>query len=513
MQPSRRDFLRSCVGIGISSIGIRVRAGELETFLSPAPVTRTPYLQSISSDSATILFRSVVNGLVTVHYSSDGNYSSTITALTRELTTSETGLAVPMYQYEAVLPGLTAGTRYSYQLALDGQPLTFGGTLSFKTAGAGHFSFLAFGDSGIDSSAQYLLARRMAVENPDLVLHTGDVAYLSGRFDEFEQRHFAYYQDLMTRVPFFPCPGNHDYLTDNARPYLLMHSLPEASVPEAERGRYYSFDWGNAHFVSLDSNASLASAARGNGGMLNWLEADLAKTQKFWRIVYFHHPPYSNGIHSDDPIEALVRDQIVPILERNNVDLVLNGHEHSYQRTYPIKNGRPVGPNQGPVYITTGGGGSDLYPVFLDSHIAAAYSVYHFLRAAVQGFRMDVSAIQSDGTTIETISFAPPPVISGAQVFNSRQGVLLRIAGLRLAADEILISEVSRTQYDPETTVTIGSAPQSLLYISPTEIICRIGRERVSPQVPLAVTTPNGQAEFSLARSIDLRRRLAKLPV
>src|SRR6266536_2639248 len=103
----------------------------------------------------------------------------------------------------------------------------------------------------------------MNQETPALVLHTGDIAYQSGTFEQFQAFYFDFYASIMKRAPFFPCPSNHDYDTNLAAPYLALHSVPTEGVPLADRGRYYSFDWGNVHFISLDSNASLASAVSG----------------------------------------------------------------------------------------------------------------------------------------------------------------------------------------------------------------------------------------------------------
>src|SRR5581483_10806821 len=119
----------------------------------------------------------------------------------------------------------------------------------------------------------------------------------------------------MSSVPFFPAPGNHDYETPNAIPYLTVHSVPTDGVPPIDRGRYYSFDWGNVHFVSLDGHQSLERAVVGTGSMLKWLQADLRSTQQFWKIVYFHYPPFAAGPNMNDPHSALVRQYIVPILE------------------------------------------------------------------------------------------------------------------------------------------------------------------------------------------------------
>src|SRR5690606_119797 len=98
--------------------------------------------------------------------------------------------------------------------------------------------------------------------------------------------------------------------------------------------KYYSFDYGNVHFICLDSMSSDRSST---GPMATWLREDLESTTQDWVIAFFHHPPYSKGSHnSDNPTgsdrELLeMREGILPILEAGGVDLVLSGHSHSYE--------------------------------------------------------------------------------------------------------------------------------------------------------------------------------------
>src|SRR5438045_9708005 len=96
--------------------------------------------------------------------------------------------------------------------------------------------------------------------------------------------------------------------------------------------------------------------------MLEWLELDLNKTKQFWKIAFFHHPPYAVGPNQTGLVSSVVRERIVPILEAYGVQLVMSGHEHSYQRTHSIREGAVTAPGQGTVYITSGGGGGALHP-------------------------------------------------------------------------------------------------------------------------------------------------------
>lgn len=508
MWMNRRSFLRF-LGTGVVGVpGALQRAGSRgqAALVEVTQLARHPYVQNLGSDRATILWTtrgSRESEVGTIEYSTDQNFTSSVTASVRKFLPLETGMAFPYYQYQAEISGLKAGTGYFYRVLADGQNLTALDELRFRTEASGPFSFLVFGDSGMDSLGQFQVAQKMINENPALVLHTGDVVYPSGTFEEYEQRYFDYYRNLMRRVPFYPVPGNHDYETKKGLPYLSVHALPSGDVPAADRGRYYSFDWGNAHFIALDSNTSLDDAVNRSGKMLEWLENDLKRTRLFWRVVYFHHPPYARGLNQDDPTLAVVRERVVPILERYDVPLVFNGHEHSYQRSNPIKRGASVGAGAGTIYITTGGGGADLYSVVDSPFLAFGKSTYHYVRADVNGLKMTLTSISSHGVEIDTITLSPPPIIStiamasisSASSVNAPRG-LIRIRGQQFAAAEVYASSFLLPMELSGVTVTLDGRPLPLYYVSGNEITAQLrvtGRGRAT----VKVTTANGSAESS----------------
>ena len=110
---------------------------------------------------------------------------------------------------------------------------------------------------------QLRVASLLQQEDVSLVLHVGDIAYMHGSFADFQKNYFDVYRQVLARTPLFPTPGNHEYETPNAVAYLALHNVPAETVSLGERGRYYSFDWGNVHFVSLDSNSDRSSVAFG----------------------------------------------------------------------------------------------------------------------------------------------------------------------------------------------------------------------------------------------------------
>src|SRR3990172_5987214 len=152
-----------------------------------ATLVRYPYLQNVRSDRASIMWATLDSGSGSVRFSSDRIFSLTVPANVREFFPSQTGLPFPFYQYQAELVGLSPATEHFYQVVVDGENLTPGDELRFETPGHNPFSFLVFGDSGAGTPEQRALAARMLQENPapELVLHTGDLAYMSGTFSQF----------------------------------------------------------------------------------------------------------------------------------------------------------------------------------------------------------------------------------------------------------------------------------------------------------------------------------------
>ena len=513
---NRRGFFRSTVAALIAPLFAPRRSRA--DISSP-----TPYLQNIARDRATLSWTRDKAGPGVVWLASGGSPAQRKTSVVRELSPVETGLGSPCYRHTVELAGLEPNTEYFYGLVQDDRALTANESLSFRTACPGALSFLAFGDSGSGSAEQQILAGWMKKENPSLVLHLGDLAYPNGSFEDFQAYYFDPCRDLMKRVPFFPCPGNHEYMTRDAFPYLALHDLPQpASVPEQDRGRYYSFDWGNVHFVSVDSNAPLVLAARGQGSMLDWLEQDLRATRQYWKVVYFHHPPFAGGPNQNDASSELARRYLVPIVERQGVQLVLNGHEHSYQRTYPLTGKQTVTEGKGTVYVTSGGGGYGLYTAHANPLVAVRHSVHHYLRVDVSNSRLNVRAIGLSGEEVDGFDLVPLPELSDSvEILRPSDTVptpVLKIHGRNLAAVPQSASGTSQPFELSGISVTANGQPLPLIEVSPLQVEAAFTAP-FEGQLALQVTTPNGVARKQVSvsgngrsrehRDPELRRRQA----
>ncbi|MGH7162841.1 MAG: purple acid phosphatase family protein, partial [Planctomycetota bacterium] len=227
------------------------------------------------------------------------------------------------------LEGLVSGAAYSYRVLVDGVPVP--GEHSFRTPPsdpAAAIRFAVVGDSGSGCPPQFQIADRLVLEDPDFILHTGDIAYNFGTADEMRLRYFVPFAEPVARVPVFAVLGNHDHFTRGGEDVLQALQLPVNDEDGTEH--FYSFDRGGCHFAGVDTELSLDPG----GPQLRWLARDLSGTAARWRFLFLHRCPYSssrNGSQLD------VRAAIEPFLGPSAIDLVFAGHDHNYERTLPLR--------------------------------------------------------------------------------------------------------------------------------------------------------------------------------
>lgn len=337
--------------------------------------------------------------------------------------------------HSVTLSGLAPGTYYYFYRIVCGPDTLTLGTDSFHTphATTAPFRFLAFGDIGARTAAQFDVAARIETLNADLAILTGDIIYEAGEAQNFTPQYFDVYRNTIRRIPFYPSLGNHDEYTANGQAYLDAFYLPSNNPAGTER--YYSFDYANAHFVALEV---IAEGVSPSAPMLAWLDQDLAATDKEWKFVFFHVPMYSNlGVHGDD---AVIAAALGPIFESRGVDVVFQGHNHFYTRTYPILGGGAVDAAQepdyfnpsAPIYIVTGGGGKSLYSLVTPwlSYEAFSKSTYHVTVVDVDGHTLSLEAVESDGTVMDAMTItkdnSTAVEVSAFEARGDADGVLLR---------------------------------------------------------------------------------------
>ena len=315
-------------------------------------ITRGPYLNMGTQTAISVRWRTDVPTIGRV------TYGLSASALTR--VASETAAVT---EHEIRLTNLLPDQRYLYTVGTTGGVLQQGPTLTFQTfpplTTTRKIRVSSFGDCGSGNANQLSVRDAFLAfqgSTPiDLWNLIGDNAY-DGDDVQFQAKFFNVYKDnLLPSNQLYAIPGNHDYINSTA--LAASHAIPYFSIfthpTQAEAGgvpsgtrEWYSFDYGPAHFVMLDGYGTRpvgGTAAHIYDDTLNhpqaiWLKQDLAATTQPWRVVYLHFPPYTQGSHNSETEGDLIaiRQRLSPIFERFGVDMVVSGHSHVYERSYPI---------------------------------------------------------------------------------------------------------------------------------------------------------------------------------
>jgi len=261
------------------------------------------------------------------------------------------------------------------------------------------------------------VSQLMASYNPEFVIFSGDFLWSgdeqvgSDTWDNWFAAAQMYWVDNNgLTIPIIPCIGNHEVKFPQPSDYDpgvdAKNYYGQFCLPGNER--WYSLDWGpDLHIIALDSEV-LDTGSDTWSEQLAWLEADLAAHASYtWKIVFFHRPAYaSRGSLSG------AQTYWVPLFDNYNVDLVISGHHHYYERTHPLKNDQ-ISPDSGTVYMVSGGWGAPLY--YESPQWFTAYgptSIYHFVVIDIFGKTLHLRAVNTDGETFDELYINKSPKVS-----------------------------------------------------------------------------------------------------
>jgi hypothetical protein len=183
------------------------------------------------------------------------------------------------------------------------------------------------------------------------VFTLGDNVYPSGSADQFARCYDPSWGQVKARTR--PSAGNHDYATANAAPYFAYFG---AAAGEADKG-YYSYGLGAWHIIVLNSNCWAVGGCGANSPQLQWLQADLAAHPAACTLAYWHHPRFSSGPHGNSTDVAAFWQ----VLYDAGADVVLNGHDHTYERFDPQTPDGAADPARGIREFVVGSGGYSHY--------------------------------------------------------------------------------------------------------------------------------------------------------
>ncbi len=291
------------------------------------------------------------------------------------------------YLYRASISGLRPGMQYSYRLNLKKEN---GPLHDFRTAppDGDSFSFVAMGDSRSNPGIFKMINEQVNKLNPDLIISMGDLVASGGDYSEWEKFYFTPAAAVIDHIPLISTLGDHEGSDDNGELFRYF-LLPEMQTEKL----WFSFDYGPAHFVSLDYRYP------NNPEMIEWFKEDMSRSGAKWKFVYMHRPSYNLGGHRSNWGKG-----VWPALFRQyHVDIVFAGHSHEYERFYPVRPQQQ--PESWPVtYITTGGAGAGLYDVISNSFLAEAQSVNHLLLIKIDGNKLTLTAHKMDDSIFDSLT-------------------------------------------------------------------------------------------------------------
>ncbi len=362
-----------------------------------------PYLHYATQDSIRVACELNQPGKVTVRYGETADYTQQVVAASDD-----------QLMHTAILTELKPETAYYYQVHVvdsgGGQTLS-SEALSFQTASqpSTPYAFAVISDTQGNPKVNGKLGEMAWALRPNFLIIPGDLVDNGKVKSQWLNEFFASLNPLISRVPFYPVLGNHE---QNADHYYRYMSLP---APEY----YYSFRYGNAVFYMLDSNKNVDEGSE----QYKWLAKQLQELDRqgtasgvVWRFVCFHHPSYSSDENDYGDLwkgkstwgDLRIRP-LTKLFDAHQVDVVWNGHIHSYERTWPIFDGQ-VQSSQGQskpgtTYMITGGGGGPLEqagpirPPFQNN----VRHGHHFVFVAINGNTLELKSFDLEGRLFDTV--------------------------------------------------------------------------------------------------------------
>jgi hypothetical protein len=317
--------------------------------LDAAQVVRGPYLQSAGSDRITLCWKTDVETTSEVAF-----------GLAPESTAGSVAESGMRTDHAITLTGLPPATRHYYRIK--GIPTT---GASVDLGGANHWFETApvdgtpkqtriwvVGDSGygypqpLNSYNSYMSSTTAVGKKTDAFLMLGDNAYDIGTDNQYQQFVFNRYANLLRNAPVWSTFGNHDAYSSNQPgylgpvPYDSIFRFPTSGecggMPSGSE-RYFSFNHGNIHFISLDTwSYDIAGDLPGGPyGMVDWLLDDLKACTSDWIIAFMHLGAYTRGSKNSDTDSEWIRTRnyVIPLLESYGADLIISAHSHVYERS------------------------------------------------------------------------------------------------------------------------------------------------------------------------------------
>ncbi len=344
-----------------------------------------PYLQHLGASSVDVRVELNAPWAICVDVSVDG----------RDGGARARTLASPSAMFHSVhLTGLTPATRYRYAVRVGGGP-SYRGTFITAPDGASRepFTFVIYGDSRSDGAAHERVVQAIAKESYAFLVNTGDIV-IGGGDDAAWQSFFDIEEPILRDHCLFACVGNHELFDDRHAAHFERYFGATEPAGTSAPPLYGSFRWGRTRFFLLNAFEDF-----GTGPEHTWLESELSRADHEpgvdLRVAVIHHGLYSAGPHGGN--KRLLAAHIDDLLVSHHVDLLLEGHDHIYER----------GEAGGLKYLLTGGGGAPLYrEIHPVPGTRKAEATYNYVLATVTDDAISILSKRPDGSIIEECGFA-----------------------------------------------------------------------------------------------------------
>lgn len=325
-------------------------------------VAKGPYLQNPTPHTITVCWVSDADCLGSVRYAADPKREKIATERT------------PTSFHRIKVERLEPNTVYRYWVTCNGSSAE--GTFKTAVDKDQPFKFVVYGDNRTQPAVHTAVLKRMSLFQPDFIIQTGDMVANGENLQQWDE-YWQIASPTLATTPMFTTLGNHER---NGAPYFRYFQVP----------RDYSFDYGDAHFVALDSNRPQSEMPV----QIAWLRKDLAAHRKArWRIVFMHHTLHTC---TDMPARRMESEQrrklLAPVLFEGKVQLFLSGHDHNYQHHLA----------DGITYLVSGGGGAPLYDLTPNTpYVLVAKKAHHHCEVVADRNKLSIRAVEPDGTVID----------------------------------------------------------------------------------------------------------------
>lgn len=250
-----------------------------------------------------------------------------------------------MTQHTVRLSGLQPGAKYAYRVGSAARGWWSDWATLEAPDGGNEVTFFHMSDPQSQNEKQYTEGWANVVSKafelyPDakFIAGSGDLVDYGMNNHQWQWMFDTASANLMSTY-LMPATGNHEEKDDFST--VSNFILPNVPDQDTTGGVYYSFDYNNVHVAVLNTN-DLSDSDALSDGQVNWLKQDMQASAAQWKIVMLHKALYSNGSHYDDDDVVAMRGQLGKLMPQLDIDLVLQGHDHVYLRTYTLDNNKKV---------------------------------------------------------------------------------------------------------------------------------------------------------------------------